>query len=333
MNLSTTYLGLNLRSPVIVGSSSLTSNVKNVKKCARFGAGAVVLKSLYEEQILVDTDELVNQDDMYLWYPEAYEYVNKLSKEDGIDQYLNLIKECKKETDLPIIASINCITPEDWPIFSRDLEKAGADAIELNISIFPDSEELSCTEIGDRHIRIVRAVSKQVNIPVSAKISHYFSNLRMMAKRLYMAGAKGLVVFNRFYRPDIDIEKMKMTTDDTFSGPDEMTMSLRWVGLLSVNSPYDISASTGVHDATAVIKQLLAGANSVQVCSTLYKYGFSYLKKINEEMEIWMRKKGFSSIDEFRGLINKDPQNTAAWERIHFMKKTTSNTIRPIQND
>ncbi len=333
MNLSTTYLGLKLKNPVIVGSSSLTSNVKNVKRCAKNGAGAVVLKSLYEEQILADTDELVHQDEMYLWYPEAFDYVNKLSKEDGIDQYLNLIKECKSEVDMPIIASVNCITPEDWPVFSRELENAGADAIELNISIFPDSEELSCTEIGDRHIRIVRAVSRQVKIPVSAKISHYFSNLRMMAKRLYMAGAKGLVLFNRFYRPDIDIENIKMTTDDTFSGPDEITMSLRWVGLLSEKSPYDISASTGVHDATGVIKQILAGATSVQVCSALYKNGFSYLKRILEEMDLWMRKKGFDSIDDFRGLINKDPQNSAGWERIHFMKKTTTNDIHPIQGD
>jgi len=333
MNLSTQYLGLTLPNPVIVGSSGLTSNLKNVKKCAKNKAGAVVLKSLYEEQILADTDELVHQDEMYLWYPEAFEYVNKLSKEDGIDQYLHLIKDCKKEVDIPIVASINCITPEDWPAFSRDLENAGADAIELNITIFPDSEELSCTEIGDRHIRIVRAVSKQVKIPVAAKISHYFSNLRMMGKRLYMAGAKGLVLFNRFYRPNIDIENLKMTSDDTFSGPEEITMSLRWIGLLSASLKADLSASTGVHDSGGIIKQLLAGAATVQICSAIYKNGFSYIRQILEELEIWMRKKGFDSIDDFRGLINKDPHNSATWERIHFMKKTTSDNIQPIRKD
>ena len=148
-----------------------------------------------------------------------------------------------------------------------------------------------------------------------------------------MAGARGLVLFNRFYRPNIDIENIKMTTEDTFSGPEEITMSLRWVGLLSGSLKADISASTGVHDAGGVIKQLLAGASSVQICSAVYKNGFSYIKQMLEEVDIWMRKKGFNSIEEFRGLINKDPHNSAAWERIHFMKKTISNNIQPIRFD
>ena len=330
MNLTTNYMGLNLRNPIIVGSSSLTNNVKNVKKCVKNGAGAVVLKSLYEEQILADMDNLIDQDEMYLWYPEAYDYVNKISKEDGIQQYLQLIRDCKNEVSVPIIASVNCVSHSEWTKFSKELQAAGADAIELNITIFPDSEDLSCTEIGDEHLKIVKSVSKKVDIPVAAKISAYFSNLRRMAKGMSQAGAKGLVLFNRFYRPDIDIETFKMITDDTFSGPQEITMSLRWVGLLSGSVDCDFAASTGVHNSEGIVKQILAGAKAVQICSALYKNGFSYLNNVLEELDNWMRRKGFENIDEFRGFVNKDPHNSAGWERIHFMKKTMS-SIKPIQ--
>lgn len=333
MKTSTTYMGLPLDNPLMIGSSSLTANVKSVVKCAESGAGAIVLKSLYEEQILLDSDELVQQDEMYLWYPEAFDYVNNLSKEEGVDKYLTLIRDCKKSVTIPIIASINCISHEEWPKFSRELENAGADAIELNITIFPDSDELSCTEIGEQHMRIVRAVCKNVNIPVAAKISFYQSNIKMMARKIVEAGAKGLVLFNRYYRPDIDIDKMQMTKEDTFSASEEMTLPLRWIGLLSGKVNCDLVASTGIHTAQGMIKQILAGASAVQMCSAFYRYGIYYIKSLLEEMEVWMRKKGFSSLDEFKGLINKDPKNNAAWERIHFMEKTRSKNIRPIGFD
>lgn len=330
MNFETKYMGLQLANPIIIASSSLTNNVHNVKKCEENGAGAVVLKSLYEEQILADMDYLVNQDEMYLWYPEAFEYVNRLSKEDGIEQYLQLIRDCKNEVKIPVIANINCVSNEEWPKFSKELEKAGADAIELNITIFPDSEKTSCTEIGEQHMKIVKAVSKEVNIPVSAKISFYFSNLLNIAGNLKKAGAKGLVLFNRYYRPDIDINTLKMTTHDTLSGSEEITLSLRWVGLISGKVDCDLVASTGIHDASGVIKQTLAGAKAVQICSAIYKYGYSYIKQIIDEVENWMRLKGFNNIEDFRGHINKDPYNTARWERVHFMKKTAGNITRPI---
>ncbi len=333
MNITSKYMGLHLNNPIIVGSSSLTGNVKSVEKCVKNGAGGIVLKSLYEEQILSDSDTLINQDEMYLWYPEAFEYVNKLSKEEGIDQYLNLIKVCKKAVSVPIIASINCISPEEWPKFSNELENAGADALELNITIFPDSDTLSCTEIGEQHIKIIHAVCRNVKIPVAAKISFYQSNIKMMARKIAKAGAKGLVLFNRYYRPDIDIEKMVLTKEETLSVPEESTLSLRWVGLLSGHIPCDLVGSTGIHNASGIIKQLLAGASAVQVCSALYKYGIYYLRTLIEELEIWMRRKGFSSIDEFRGLINQDSKNSASWERIHFMEKTRTSNIRPIGFD
>lgn len=333
MNTSTIYMGLHLDNPLMIASSSLTGNLKGVEKCVKNGAGGIVLKSLYEEQILLDSDVLVSQDEMYLWYPEAFEHVNTLSREEGVDQYLHLIRDCKKTVDVPIIASINCVGYEEWPKFSAELENAGADALELNISIFPDSDDLTSNEIGERHVRIVRDVCDQVKIPVAAKISFYHSNIKMMAKNISLAGAKGLVLFNRYYRPDIDIEKIQMTREDTISGPDEITLSLRWVALLSGRVPCDIVASTGIHDAPGVIKQILAGATAVQVCSALYKYGVYYIRTLLEEMEIWMRRKGFSSLNDFRGLINKDEKNTVAWERIHFMEKTRSRNIRPIGLD
>lgn len=333
MDTSTTYMGLPLDNPLIVASSSLTADVESVVKCAESGAGAIILKSLYEEQILLDSDTLVQQDEMYLWYPEAFEYINNLTKDEGVDKYLTLIRDCKKSVNVPIIASINCMSHESWPVFSRELENAGADALELNITIFPDSDDLSCTETEERHVRIVEAVRSNVNIPVAAKISFYQSNIRLMARKIVEAGAKGLVLFNRYYRPDIDIEKMHMTKENTFSGPEEMTLPLRWIGLLSGKVHCDLVACTGIHTAQDMIKQLLAGASAVQMCSVFYRHGIYYINTLLEEMKMWMRKKGFTSLDAFKGLINKDPKNSAVWERIHFMENTRSKNIRPIGFD
>jgi dihydroorotate dehydrogenase (fumarate) len=330
MNIETKLMGLDLPNPIVVGSSSLTNSVKSIKKCAEHGAGAVVLKSLYEEQIVADLDKLMEDDDMFQWYPEALDFVNKIAKEEGLENYLNLIKNSKSEVDIPIIASINCYSPQEWTKFSTELEIAGADGIELNISIFPENADINSATIEQKYVEIINAVSTRVKIPVAVKLTTYFTNIRRMVDKLSKAGAKGMVLFNRYYRPDIDVDTLKMVTGDTLSGPEEITLSLRWVGLLSDKVSADLVASTGIHDATGVIKQILAGAKAVQVCSVLYENGIAYIGDIISELEAWMKRKGFDSVEDFRGLINKDPHNTAAWERIHFIKKSIGNIIKPI---
>ena len=330
MNLETSLMGLRLKNPIIVGSSSLTSTVKNVKKCEETGAGAVVLKSLYEEQIKANTDQLVGQDEMYQWYPEAMEYVNTISMENGIEKYLDLIKDSKKKVDIPVIASINCFSSNNWINFSKEIENAGADAVELNISIFPESEKLTSEEIENEYFQIVSSVKKITKLPVSVKMSSFFTNIKLMARKFEQSGVGSLVLFNRLYRPDFDIDHLHMTTRDTLSGPEEITQSLRWIGLLSEQLKCDMVASTGIHDAAGIIKQILAGATAVQICSVLYENGIDNIYELISRLNAWMNRKGYESVDDFRGLINKDPHNSLSWERIHFMKKTTGNIIKPI---
>ena len=273
---------------------------------------------------------MVESDDMYQWYPEAMEYVNAISMENGIEKYLELIRDCKKNTEIPVIASVNCFSLSKWIKFSRELELAGADAIELNISIFPEDENLESSKIEQEYYSIVKSVKQLTAIPVSVKMSSFFTNLKLAARNFEKAGASSLVLFNRYYRPDIDIDHLHMKTRDTLSGPEEITQSLRWVGLLSEKLKCDIIASTGIHDASGIIKQLLAGATAIQVCSALYENGIDYLEEMTSEINSWMKRKGFDSVDSFRGLINKDPHNTLSWERIHFMKKTSGTIIKPI---
>lgn len=330
MNLETTLMGLNIKNPIMVGSSSLTNSLKNVKKCEAAGAGAIVLKSLYEEQIIANTDQLVRQDDMYQWFPEAMDFVKTISKKDGIEKYLELVKDCKDNVDIPVIASINCFSSNEWTKFARELELAGADAIELNISIIPESEKINSEKIEDEYFQIVKSIKKITDIPLSVKVSSFFTNIRLAAHNFKEAGASSLVLFSRFYRPDIDIDSLQMTTRDTLSGPEEITHPLRWIGLLSSHLNCDLVASTGIHDATGVIKQILAGAVATQVCTALYENGISYINDLLNDVTAWMKMKDYDSITDFRGLINKDPQNCMSWERLHFMKKTAGNIIKPI---
>jgi dihydroorotate dehydrogenase (fumarate) len=330
MNLETSLMGIPLKNPFVVGSSSLTNSIKNIKKCEEAGAGAVVLKSLYEEQILMNSQEVVEKDDMYQWYPEAMEFVNTLSLEHGLDQYLELIAASKSYVDIPVIASVNCYSSASWVSFVKKIEDAGADGIELNIGVFPENEHQSSGELEKTYLEIVTEVEKATKLPVAVKMGTYFTNIRAISHSLARAGAGALVFFNRFYRPDIDIEAVQLTSRDTLSGPEELTTSLRWVGLLSHKLPCDVIAATGIHSAEGAIKQLLAGAAAVQVCSVLYTKGIDFVRQLVTDFEAWMNRKGYRHLSDFRGLINHDPQNSLGWERINFMKRTTGHIIRPI---
>ncbi len=323
MDTTTRYMGLTLRNPVIVGSCGLTNKAVNVIKAADYGAGAVVLKSLFEEQILHDINAKLDKDDMYFWYPDAAKYVQDISKEHGVNEYLKLITDCRKKVKVPIIASVNCYSAGEWHAFAKRIQEAGADAIELNISLIPFDDRINCSEIAKTYIDIVKSVKKSVKIPIAVKLSPYFTNLIMMGSQLEKAGASGLVLFNRYYRPDIDIEKIALISDQSFSTADEITQSLRWVSILSSKVKCDISASTGVHDYTGVVKQLLVGASTVQVASVLYQNGLKEISSIVKGLEKWMTKHKFIALKDFRGKINVSKQNSVQFERLQFMKKTT----------
>lgn len=321
MNLSTEYMGLKLKNPIIVSSSKLTSEIGNIKKCVDVGAGAIVLKSLFEEQLIADSNALMDQDIKYFWFPEAIEHINRHSKEYGLNQILDLIRQTKDYTDVPVIASINCISAHEWPQFAKTLEEAGADAIELNISILPFDKYTACGDIIDRYIEIVTKVKEHVHIPVSVKLGNYFTNIIQIAYRLQDAGADGLVLFNRYYRPDINIETEMVVRDNVLSSPHEVTKSLRWVALLSPQMDLDIAAGTGIHDYSGVIKQILAGASATQICSTLFINGLSYIDTILFDIEKWMQKHNYTSLSEFKGKIAQTEGNTAKFERLQFLKK------------
>ncbi len=323
MDIKTKYMGIELKSPIIVGASRITSQISNIKKSESYGAGAVVLKSLFEEQIVAEIDEKLKNDDMYFWYPQAADFVKSISTEHGVQEYLKLIQDAKKAVSIPIIASINCVSGGEWVKFAKKIEEAGADALELNIAIVPFDEQANCKTISDIFSSIVKGVKKEVNIPVSVKIAPNLTNIPKMTKTITKAGADGLVLFNRLYCPDIDIENQTVVPDNYYSTPAEISQSLRWMSVLSDDATIDLSASTGIHDHTGVIKQLLAGATTTQVCSTLYKHGLKQVAKTIKGLEAWMKKKHYESIDDFRGKINEQKKNTAAFERIQFIEKTT----------
>ncbi|MDZ7844893.1 MAG: dihydroorotate dehydrogenase-like protein [Anaerolineales bacterium] len=322
MDLSVTYMGLKLENPIIVSSSQLTSKINNIKQCAEFGAGAIVLKSLFEEQLLVDTGRLMDQDEQYFWFPEAVDFINSHAKEQGLDEYLTLIKESKNQTSVPIIGSINCTTPYEWPRFAAALEEAGIDGLELNISIMPFDADLTSQEIEDRYVEIVTEVKKYVQVPVAVKLGPMFTNTYRLVQKLEKAGADAVVLFNRFFQPDIDIEKERIVRGSKFSSPEEMTEPLRWVSLLSNRVSCDLAGNTGIHTAAGVVKHLLAGADAVQVCTTLYKNGLNYLETLVSDLESWGQEQHYSSIDQFQGKLSRDSKDQAAFERIQYMKKT-----------
>ena len=322
MDLSMTYMGLELKNPIIVSSSKLTSEIENIKKCAEKGAGAIVLKSLFEEQLLADPEKLMAQDEKYFWFPEAVDFINSHAREQGLTDYLSLIQAAKKETTVPVIASINCNTPNEWPKFAAKLEEAGADGLELNISIMPFDENLSSLEIEGKYIEIVSEVKRYVNLPIAVKIGCMFTNLISLVKGLEEAGVDAVVLFNRFFRPDIDIENERVVRGDIYSSPEEMTQSLRWGSLLSSHVQCDLAANTGIHTVDGIVKQLLAGAAATQICTTLYKNGIDYLEVLLSDLENWAKGHNYASISQFQGKLGRVKENTAAFARVQYLKKT-----------
>ena len=323
MKLSTTYLGLKLKSPIIVSSSTLTGSVESIKHCAEAGAGAVVLKSIFEEQIVseIKREEGYTDVDIYDSYPEAQEYLNTHMRGTELDFYESLVRESKKMVDIPIIASVNCSDKGEWIRIAKELQDVGADALELNIAIAAFDRDLDPRCIEEEYVDILTEVEKNINIPVSVKLGDHFTNISRVAFGLAKAGAKGLVLFNRFYNPDINVEKMKVVPGNSISAPEENHNTLRWISLLSSQGiPCELSASRGVYTGEDAVKQILAGAKSVQVCSTLYRNGIDYIKQINADVEAWMDRHGFESVDDFRGIVNKK-EDIKVVERLQYLRR------------
>lgn len=341
VDLSCKYLGLKLRNPVIVGSSGLTSSIDNLKTISKMGAGAVVLKSVFEEQIRYESekliesggqqiktwketfDEIVSQGEFY--YDEAYNYLTNYAKEHTLKQYLDFISEAKKVTDMPVIASINCSSQYDWQYFAKRIQDAGADALELNIYLLPSDFEKTGQENEQVYFGVINEVKKFATIPVAIKTGYYFSSLARTLYDLSNTGIAGLTLFNRPYNPDIDIDKLHVTASNMFSGETEYTNTLRWVALLSGRIGCDIAASTGIHNHQTVIKQLLAGADAVQMASAFYKKHFDIIPGILKGIEDWMVSHKFSSISDFKGMLStRNVSNPASYERVQFLRLFSS---------
>lgn len=316
-DLHTTYMGLPLTSPLIVSSSSLTQTAEKVQQCEAAGAGAVVLKSLFEEQIEADIDAGSGGTE----HTEAMDYLRQMQTDAGMTAYTRLVAQAKGAVSIPVIASINAVSRDWWEDHVTALQDAGADALELNIALMPAEYTRREEQIQQFYVDVVTAVCKQVSIPVAVKIGPQFTSLPAMVDALAWAGASAVVLFNRFYQFDINIEKMLLTSASPFSTSADLAAPLRWISLIAGKGKAELAASSGVHTGADAIKTILAGAQAVQVCSALYRNGVNHLESIRKDMESWMDRHSFTDIAQFRGkLSHKKSETPAEFERIQYIK-------------
>lgn len=320
MDLTTKYAGLDLKNPIIVGSSNLTEKPEAIKKCEESGAAAVVLKSLFEEQIIFEVDsQRVNN--MYSSYDLVEEYVSFYTKQNSIRNYLKLIENSKRAVKIPIIASINCVSSSEWTNFATEIEKAGADALELNMFIMPTDEDFTGKDIEKIYFDIIQKIISVIKIPITLKISSYFSGLANFIQKLSASDIKGIVLFNRFYSPDINLETEKIISSHIYSSPHENAQVLRWLGIMAHKVECDLAASTGVNNGFTIAKNLLAGAKATQIVSALYQNGIEYIQTMLNELEEFMQTKNYQTISDFQGkLSQKNIKKPMIYERAQFMK-------------
>lgn len=316
--LSVDYLGFKLRSPLIVSSSRLTSTPGMLKEAEDNGAGAVVLKSLFEEQI----NHSINIHSSSAAYPEADDYLANYIKSNSVEEYLELIRKAREILSIPVIPSINCVSSGGWTGFAKDIASAGAHALEVNVFLLPVDRKKSSRDVEEVYFDLIEKLKKDIKIPLVIKMGFRFSNILYMIDQFYMRGVKGVVMFNRFFEPDINIDTIDIIPASIFSTEKEKRNVLRWVGMASSQDiKIDISASTGVHSGADAIKYILAGANTVQVCSVLYEKGIPFLNDMNRQIGEWMERKGYGSVDEFRAKLNwRNYGKPVVFERTQFMK-------------
>ena len=323
MNLRTTYLGLTLRTPLVVSACPLSDSLDNIKRMEDVGASAVVLYSLFEEQIRYERYELH-------WhtthgtesYPEALSYFPEPSElMVGPEAYLKHIARAKAATGIPIIASLNGTTRSGWTGFAQEIQQAGADALELNLYNVPTDMNLASVDLEQQFIEVLKAVRNGLRIPVAVKLSPFFTNLAFMARRFDEHGAGALVLFNRFYQPDIELESLEVVPNVFYSTPMAMRLPLRWVAILYQRVGCNLAASGGIHRGTDALKMLMAGADVTMLCSALMRHGIDRLRGIEEEITSWMREHDYESVEQLKGsLSHKNCPDPAAFERAQYMR-------------
>jgi dihydroorotate dehydrogenase (fumarate) len=326
-DLATDYLGLKLPTPLVVASSALSNRVDNLEMAEGHGAGAVVLRSLFEEQLEATQSALEEELSRGAESsPEARTYFPP--QRVGPHEYLSLVERSKKALSIPVIASLNCCAPGSWTGYARDIEQAGADALEVNLYAVEADPTVSSAEVEARYLEIVHAVRGAVRIPIAVKLSPFFTSLAHFAARVDAAGANGIVLFNRFLQPDVSLEKMAAVPSMTLSAPTESLLPLRWIALLHGRVKAHLAASTGVYDAPGVLKQILAGAQVVQLASALVKSGIPHLGKILAGVDDWLDRRGLESVDAARGAVSQRAvQDPAAFERAQYVHLILSQNI------
>jgi dihydroorotate dehydrogenase (fumarate) len=327
MNLSTTYLGLTLKNPIVPSASPMSRTIGSIRAMEDYGASAVVLYSLFEEQIRHETNELnhflshgtESFAEALSYFPQQTDYYH------GPEEYLEHIASAKKAVEIPIIASINGSTAGGWTDYAKKMQQAGADALELNIYHIPTDPDITGAEVEDMYIDIMRAVRSSVSIPVAVKLSPFFSSVASMAKKLDDAGANGLVLFNRFYQPDINLDSLQVEPGVVLSTSEALRLPLRWVAILHKQVKADIAATTGIHTAEDVLKMVMAGANVTQVCSALLRHGPRRIREIITGITQWMVDHEYASLEQMRGsMSHKAVADPSAFERANYMKALNS---------
>lgn len=324
MDLTTTYMGLQLRSPLVVGAAApLTEDLDNLKRMEDAGAAAVVLHSLFEEQIRQETLDLHHHlefnthsfAEALTFFPEPDIF------HVGPDLYLNHIRRAKELVEIPIIASLNGSTTGGWIDYARQIEQAGADALELNIYSIPTDLDVSGAAIEQEYLDILQAVRAAVTIPIAVKLSPYFSNMANMAKRLSETGANGLVLFNRFYQPDIDVDELEVRPHVLLSTPQDMRLPMRWIAILYGRIAADFAATSGIHRATDVVRMLMAGAKMTELVSVLLRHGINHLRDVQLDLEQWLTEHEYESVQQLQGTMSQlNCPNPSEFERAQYMK-------------
>lgn len=316
-------MGFDLQSPLVVSASPLSQRLENIVAMEDSGAGAVVLFSLFEEQIKAEAEkvEKVVQTTSYS-FAEAADFFPSLEDYPiGAGQYLELIRKAKERVNIPIIASLNGVTPEGWIEYAREIEQAGADGLEINVYFIPADIRLTAQDVEKRYLLIVKMIRDAVNIPIAVKLSPYFSSVGNMAQQLYEAGADSLVLFNRFYQPDFDINELKILPNLDLSVPAEIRLPLLWIAVLYGRIPISLAATTGVYGAKELIKYLLAGADVGMCASSLLRHGISWIKEILRHLEIYMEEMQFNSVASFKGSMSQQHiSDPSAYERSNYIQ-------------
>jgi len=323
MDITTTYLGLKLKSPIVPSAGPLSEKVSNIREMEDAGAGAVVLYSIFEEQIEHEQLELHHHTSAHSEsFAEATSYLPEpFDFKTGPDEYLNHIRKAKEAVDIPIIASLNGKSIGGWTDYAKKMEQAGADALELNIYLLPTDAKKSASEVEKTYIDVVKAVKSTVKIPFAVKMHPFFSSTSNMAAELSKAGADGLVMFNRFYQPDIDLETLDVVPNVILSTPMEMRLPLRWIAMMYGKVNADLAATTGIYTAEDVLKMVMAGAKVTQMLSSILKFGIGHIADVTTSLKSWMEEKEYESIEQMRGSMSyMNVDDPAKFERANYMK-------------